>query len=139
MERVLGGTSWMKSQPPFCLPMGPGESRRNLSFLGVCLLEPQRKDFCLEVCLSFPTSDLGDALYPGHTGLGLKSPGLQELQPMETGNQPLIISLQRLSGQGEGGRRGLTVWDAVDEIPLLRPVPPPLSKQFLISLKGGSS
>lgn len=46
--------------------------------MGNLLLEPQWKPF-MEFCFSFPTSELVDALYFGHIGLCLKSPGVQEL------------------------------------------------------------
>lgn len=48
-------------------------------FLGICLLEPQRREFYVEFCLSFPTSEPVDAFYPGHIGLCLKSLRVQKL------------------------------------------------------------
>lgn len=48
-------------------------------FLGICLLEPPRREFYREFCLSFPTSELVDALSLEDIGLGLKSPGGQGL------------------------------------------------------------
>lgn len=48
-------------------------------FLGICLLEHLRREFYREFCLSFPTSEHVDALYPEDIGPGLKSPGVQGL------------------------------------------------------------
>lgn len=89
-----------------CTSSGPKGRQEDglLGFLGNCLLEPQRRELCKELCLSFLPSELVDTLHPGHLGKHPKSSGVQE--PWPSGDlEPAShhkISGRRLSGQGEG-------------------------------------
>lgn len=73
-------------------------------FLGICLLEPQRREFYMEFCLSFPTSEHVDAFYLGCTGLYLQSPGIQTLWPYG-GLEPASYHKLR-EALGQGGSHG---------------------------------
>ena len=92
------------------LSTSSGAKRRQeggLRFLGNYLLEPQKRELCKELCLSFPTSELVDALHPGHLGQHPKSSGVQE--PWPSGD------LEPASHHKIGAGRGEALWAGWEE------------------------